>query len=115
MLSDAFKPTPVVDEEGNVVEGLIEIQSQKVNKVCTKNERDENATNKVDIYMCVCVCVCVRACKQTFKYTYSSLSSHLPPPFLSILSHRTLEHPSTSAAETSLVAAATTSTAAPKR
>lgn len=33
MLSDAFKPVPVVDEEGNEVEGLIQIQSQKVNKV----------------------------------------------------------------------------------
>lgn len=32
MLSDAFKPTPVVDEEGNVVPGLIKVQSQKVNK-----------------------------------------------------------------------------------
>jgi Translationally controlled tumour protein len=34
MLSDAFKPTPVKDDEGNIVEGLIQIQSQKVNKVC---------------------------------------------------------------------------------
>jgi Translationally controlled tumour protein len=33
MLTDAFKPRPVVDDEGNVVEGLIEIDSQKVNKV----------------------------------------------------------------------------------
>ena len=33
MLSDAFKPGPVVDEAGNVVEGLLQIQSQKVNKV----------------------------------------------------------------------------------
>ncbi|KAL7566999.1 hypothetical protein ACA910_019926 [Epithemia clementina (nom. ined.)] len=32
MLSDAFKPTPVKDENGNEVEGLIEIQSMKVNK-----------------------------------------------------------------------------------
>ncbi|GKY94917.1 tRNA 2'-phosphotransferase [Mayamaea pseudoterrestris] len=32
MLSDAFKPVPVVDEEGNEVEGLIQIQSQKVSK-----------------------------------------------------------------------------------
>lgn len=33
MLSSAFNPRPVVDDEGNVVEGLIEIDSQKVNKV----------------------------------------------------------------------------------
>jgi hypothetical protein len=33
MLSDAFKPTPVKDADGNEVEGLIQIQSQKVNKV----------------------------------------------------------------------------------
>jgi Translationally controlled tumour protein len=33
MLSDAFKPEPVKDEEGNEVVGLIKIQSQKVNKV----------------------------------------------------------------------------------
>lgn len=35
MLSDAFKPTPVKDDEGNEVPGLIKIQSQKVNKVRT--------------------------------------------------------------------------------
>jgi hypothetical protein len=36
LLSDAFKPRPVVDDEGNEVPGLIEIDSQKVNKVrCT--------------------------------------------------------------------------------
>lgn len=33
MLSDAFKPTSVKDDDGNEVEGLIQIQSQKVNKV----------------------------------------------------------------------------------
>lgn len=33
MLSSAFNPRPVVDDEGNVVEGLIEIDSMKVNKV----------------------------------------------------------------------------------
>lgn len=33
LLSDAFKPRPVVDDEGNEVPGLIEIDSQKVNKV----------------------------------------------------------------------------------
>jgi hypothetical protein len=33
MLSDAFKPTPVKDSDGNIVEGLIQIKSQKVNKV----------------------------------------------------------------------------------
>ena len=33
MLSDAFKPVPVKDGDGNEVEGLIEIQSMKVNKV----------------------------------------------------------------------------------
>jgi Translationally controlled tumour protein len=35
LLSDAFKPRPVVDDEGNEVPGLIEIDSQKVNKVMT--------------------------------------------------------------------------------
>jgi Translationally controlled tumour protein len=34
MCSDAFKPVPVKDEDGTVVEGLMQIQSQKVNKVC---------------------------------------------------------------------------------
>ena len=34
MCSDAFKPGPVLDSEGKVVEGLMQIQSQKVNKVC---------------------------------------------------------------------------------
>jgi hypothetical protein len=33
MLSDAFKPAPVKDDDGNDVPGLIQIQSQKVNKV----------------------------------------------------------------------------------
>lgn len=33
MLSDAFKPRPVVDDEGNEVLGLMEIDSMKVNKV----------------------------------------------------------------------------------
>lgn len=33
MCSDAFKPRPVVDKEGNEVAGLMEIDSQKVNKV----------------------------------------------------------------------------------
>jgi Translationally controlled tumour protein len=33
MCSDAFKPEPVKDAEGNVVEGLMQIKSQKVNKV----------------------------------------------------------------------------------
>jgi Translationally controlled tumour protein len=33
MLSDAFKPGPVKDETGEEVPGLIQIQSQKVNKV----------------------------------------------------------------------------------
>jgi len=32
MLSDAFKPAPVKDEDGEEVPGLIQIQSQKVNK-----------------------------------------------------------------------------------
>jgi hypothetical protein len=39
MLSDAFKPTPVLDEEGNEVPGLIQIQSQKVNKVRATRRR----------------------------------------------------------------------------
>ena len=34
MCSDAFKPSPVKDEEGNIVEGLFQIESIKVNKVC---------------------------------------------------------------------------------
>lgn len=33
MLSDAFKPIPVVDANGEVVPGLIEIESMRVNKV----------------------------------------------------------------------------------
>jgi Translationally controlled tumour protein len=33
MCSDAFKPGPVLDSEGKAVEGLMQIQSQKVNKV----------------------------------------------------------------------------------
>mmetsp|Transcript_24198 Transcript_24198/g.68137 ORF Transcript_24198/g.68137 Transcript_24198/m.68137 type:complete len:180 (+) Transcript_24198:136-675(+) len=32
MLSDAFKPTPVKDDDGNEVVGLFKIESQKVNK-----------------------------------------------------------------------------------
>lgn len=34
MCSDAFKPVPVKDADGKEVEGLMQIQSQKVNKVC---------------------------------------------------------------------------------
>ncbi len=33
MCSDAFKPGPVLDADGKAVEGLMQIQSQKVNKV----------------------------------------------------------------------------------
>ena len=33
MCSDAFKPVPVKDADGNEVPGLMQIQSQKVNKV----------------------------------------------------------------------------------
>ena len=33
MCSDAFKPRPVKDKEGNEVPGLMEIDSEKVNKV----------------------------------------------------------------------------------
>jgi hypothetical protein len=33
MLTDAFRPRPVVDDEGNEVPGLIELDSQMVNKV----------------------------------------------------------------------------------
>ena len=43
MCSDAFKPGPVLDADGKAIEGLMQIQSQKVNKVRS----------------CVCVCVCV--------------------------------------------------------
>ena len=35
MLSDAFKPAPVKDDDGNEVVGLFQIKSQKVNKVGT--------------------------------------------------------------------------------
>lgn len=33
MCSDAFKPVPVKDDDGNEVEGLFQIESEKVNKV----------------------------------------------------------------------------------
>jgi hypothetical protein len=33
MCSDAFKPGPVKDADGNEVPGLMQVQSQKVNKV----------------------------------------------------------------------------------
>jgi hypothetical protein len=33
MLTDAFKPRPVLDDENNPVIGLIQIDSQRVNKV----------------------------------------------------------------------------------
>jgi hypothetical protein len=33
MLTDAFKPVPVKDDDGNEVPGLFQIESQKVNKV----------------------------------------------------------------------------------
>ena len=33
MCSDAFKPRPVKDSEGNEVPGLMEIDSEKINKV----------------------------------------------------------------------------------
>lgn len=39
MCSDAFKPFPVKDEDGNEVEGLIQITSQKVNKVSPEGEQ----------------------------------------------------------------------------
>lgn len=34
MCSDAFKPLAVKDDDGNIVEGLMQIDSIKVNKVC---------------------------------------------------------------------------------
>ena len=71
MLSDAFKPGPVKDDEGNEVPGLIQIQSQKVNK----------ARQTV-----------LRRTPQSFESAgqYSSLDAHvLPISFLS----RTLERP----------------------
>jgi Translationally controlled tumour protein len=46
MLSDAFKPVPVVDADGNVVEGLIEIESEKVNKV--------RAATRTTLWHCHC-------------------------------------------------------------
>lgn len=50
MLSDAFKPVPVKDDDGNEVVGLIQIDSQKVNKV-----KQRMTMPKIDI-MCICVC-----------------------------------------------------------
>jgi hypothetical protein len=47
MCSDAFKPTPVV-EDGEEVVGLFKIQSQKVNKVRT-------ITCRLSCLVCVCV------------------------------------------------------------
>jgi Translationally controlled tumour protein len=41
MLSDAFKPTPVPDADGSEVPGLIQIKSQKVNKVGEEPEMDD--------------------------------------------------------------------------
>ena len=77
MLSDAFKPVPVKDSDGNEVEGLIEIQSQKVNKVRLVDQtqaRQDNKnpvlcvfiflfddcieTRKSSFYVHVCVCMC---------------------------------------------------------
>jgi hypothetical protein len=42
MCSDAFKPRPVVDDEGNEVPGLMEIDSQKVNKVCGQKKKEKS-------------------------------------------------------------------------
>ena len=53
MLSDAFKPVPVMDSDGNEVEGLIEIQSQKVNKVrLDQTQARQGKTTKI-LFLCV--------------------------------------------------------------
>ena len=39
MCSDAFKPRPVKDSEGNEVPGLMEIDSEKINKVSLQHPR----------------------------------------------------------------------------
>jgi hypothetical protein len=60
MCSDAFKPRPVVDKEGNEVPGLMEIDSQKVNKVrlvtessvCMSSAVVISAVLRISISMC---------------------------------------------------------------
>ena len=54
MCSDAFKPGPVLDADGKAIEGLMQIQSQKVNKVRS--------------CMCVCVCYASRCSFGLFAY-----------------------------------------------
>lgn len=49
MCSDAFKPRPVKDDDGNEVPGLMEIDSQKVNKVrCCGRMVDVNGGNEAN-------------------------------------------------------------------
>jgi hypothetical protein len=68
MLSDAFKPTSVKDEAGNEVEGLLQIQSQKVNKVRVPVLLLSVvvATSRPPFRHCTCCCVlrvCVLVCR----------------------------------------------------
>jgi hypothetical protein len=50
MLTDAFKPGPVTNTEGNVVPGLIQIQSQKVPKASTVLHESLDGSSVVCIY-----------------------------------------------------------------
>jgi hypothetical protein len=50
MLTDAFKPGPVTNTEGNVVPGLIQIQSQKVPKASTELYELLQASYVVRVY-----------------------------------------------------------------
>jgi hypothetical protein len=67
MLSDAFKPTPVKDADGNEVEGLIQIQSQKVNKVRRHHFECLLYFSYTGGVECLCACVCIAN-----RYEYSS-------------------------------------------
>ena len=73
MLSDAFKPGPVVDEAGNVVEGLIQIQSQKVNKVsCIDGHSPGGFDNLLDRSLGLEMCP-----DAMFSYAERDLISHV--------------------------------------
>jgi hypothetical protein len=50
MLTDAFKPGPVTNTEGNVVPGLIQIQSQKVPKASNVLHESLHGSSVVCIY-----------------------------------------------------------------
>jgi hypothetical protein len=53
MLTDAFKPGPVTNTEGNVVPGLIQIQSQKVPKASTVLDESPHGSYVVKSYSVV--------------------------------------------------------------